>query len=258
MELVRNAYEAVCQRKSVRSYRREIIPQKMFHHILRFQGEIQPLDPDCRIQWQVINAIEGKCPMKGHFLVKAPYYLVIHSEDKPGALRNAGYMMEQMVIFLTMKGIGTCYQGDARVPALGDGTKPMLVIAFGYPAEELYRDEYRARRKPMSQLCSWREEGSTVVKKVVKAAILSPSAMNRQPWRFVYSKGRLHLFVKKAGGPGLLTGRLQEADCGIAMANAVLAAEEMWMDAAWTTEECMRTKELSNLDYVASLDMKET
>jgi nitroreductase len=252
-----NVYEALCQRKSVRKCKKEIIPQKMFHHILRFQEEILRLKPEIRTEWQVINAIEGKCPVRGHFVVKAPYYLVLHSEEKPGSARNAGYMMEQMVIFLTMKGIGTCYQGAAKVPELSSGLKPAVVIALGYPDEPLYREERLAKRKPMSELCTWKEEGDTTARAVVKALILSPSAMNRQPWRFVYNRGKLHMFVKKPGRMELFAGGLKEVDCGIAMANAVLAAEEMWMDAAWTVELNLREKEFVNLDYVASLNMEE-
>ncbi|MCI8513523.1 MAG: hypothetical protein HFI93_02665 [Lachnospiraceae bacterium] len=250
-----NVYEAICQRRSVRRYKNEVLPQKLFHHILRFQEEILPLDPGILTEWQVINAIEGKCPLKGHFLVKAPYYLVLHSEDKPGAAKNAGYMMEQMVIFLTMKGIGTCYQGAAKAPELSPGKKPQIVIAFGCGDEDRFREEKKAGRKPASELCTWKEEGDKIARAVLQALIASPSAMNRQPWRFVYRKGCFHMFVKKSGRIERLTGGLKEVDCGIAMANGVLAAEEMWLDTRWFTEMNLKGKEFANLDYVASLDL---
>lgn len=250
-----NAYEAIFRRRSVRTYKNEALPQKLFHHILRFQDEILSLDSEISTEWQVINAIEGKCPLKGHFLVKAPYYLVLHSEEKPGAARNAGYMMEQMVIFLTMKGIGTCYQGAAKAPALSPDRVPQIVVAFGYEDENGAGSRKKSVRKPAAELCTWKEEGDKSAKAVLKALIASPSALNGQPWRFVYRRGCFHMFVKKPGLLDRLTGSLKEVDCGIAMANGVLAAEEMWLDTRWFTDPGLKEKGFINLDYVASLDL---
>lgn len=248
-----NAYEAIFKRRSVRKYKNEALPQELFHHILRFQEEIMPLDSEISVEWQVINAIEGRCPLKGHFLVKAPYYLVLHSEEKEEAARNAGYMMEQMVIFLTMKGIGTCYQGAAKAPDLTPGKKPQIIIAFGL--EDGDGSRKAALRKPAAELCTWKEEGDSSAKGILEALIASPSAMNRQPWRFVYRKGCFHMFVKKPGPFERLTGSLKEVDCGIAMANGVLAAEDMWLNTRWFTESSLMEKEFINLEYVASLNI---
>ncbi len=252
-----NAYEALCRRKSVRKYKQEVIPQNVFRHILRFRDEIEPLYPEIPVQWQIVNAIEGKCPIKGAFMVDAPYYLVLHSQEQPGAALNVGYMMEQMVIFLTMRGIGTCYQGGPKAPELCGGMKPMMILAFGYAAEELYREPAKAKRKPMAELCTWKETGDETAQKIMKAAVLSPSGINRQPWRFVYSKGTIHVFAKKLGVLERYLSHMQEVDCGIAMANIALAAEDLWVDTSWSVAENLREKEFANLEYVASLTIKD-
>lgn len=251
-----NAYEAIFRRRSVRKYKNEVLPQKLFHHILRFQEKISALDPEISVEWQVINAIEGRCPLKGKFLVKAPYYLVLHSEETPGAARNAGYMMEQMVVFLTTKGIGTCYQGAAKAPALSPDRRPQIIVAFGYEEESCAGNRKKSPRKPAAELCTWKEEGDKAAKAVLEALIASPSAFNRQPWRFVYRKGCFHMFVKKPGFLERFKGGIKEIDCGIAMANAVLAAEEMWLDARWFTDSGLKEKEFINLDYVSTLDLR--
>ena len=43
------------------------------------------------------------------FLIGAPHYLVITSEDKEGAILNAGYIMEDLILKLKDLGYGSCW-----------------------------------------------------------------------------------------------------------------------------------------------------
>jgi nitroreductase len=49
--------------------------------------------------------------VKGLLLVKAPHYLLLFSENKPGYLLNTGFIFEQIDLFLSSSGIGSCWLG---------------------------------------------------------------------------------------------------------------------------------------------------
>ncbi len=72
-----------------------------------------------------------------------------------------------------------------------------MIMAFGYPAEPLERSYEDFRRIELKKLVTIRGAFGKVQRKLLEAARLAPSAMNRQPWRFVSSEDRIHLFVKK-------------------------------------------------------------
>ena len=54
--------------------------------------------------FKIIDALSQETKVRGLFRVKAPYYLVFFSEPGEEAEKNAGYLMEQLVLYLTEKG----------------------------------------------------------------------------------------------------------------------------------------------------------
>ena len=61
----------------------------------------------------------------------------------------------------------------------------------------------------------------------LEAVRLAPSAVNKQPWRAVASKGTVSFYVKRNKGFGdEATGDLQKIDLGIALCHFQLTAEE--------------------------------
>ena len=62
--------------------------------------------------WQLIKtAHQARC--RQVMVIPGFYY----SEEKEGWAFNAGYMMEQMALYMAAKGIGSCYMGGAKVLA---------------------------------------------------------------------------------------------------------------------------------------------
>ncbi len=108
--------------------------------------------------------------------------------------------MEQLVLYLHTKGIGARYQGGARVKHEDEKElEPVMIMAFGYPAEPLERDREAFKRMELNRFVKVHGNFGKVQRKLLEAARVAPSAMNLQPWRFVVTDGKIHMFVKKPG-----------------------------------------------------------
>ncbi len=245
-------YEAIFNRRSVRTYKMEPLPQEFFKNFRKFELGLQALDSSIPYSVEIINALDGGVKIKGLFKVRAPYYLMFFSETGEEAEKNAGYLMEQMVLYLTEKGIGTCYQGLARIPAVSgpNGLKPLMVLAFGYADGELYRESFKAKRLALKELCVFRESPTEETRLMMQAARMAPSAVNSQPWRFMVYQNRIHVFAKKEKLP---FSRFTAFDIGIALCHISLAAEEVWRDIEFTRREQIAAKEFKNNQYFLSI-----
>ena len=87
------------------------------------------------------------------------------------------------------------------------------------------------RRIELKKLVTIRGAFGKVQRKLLEAARLAPSAMNRQPWRFVSSEDRIHLFVKNRGNWDIRPSRIFNLfDAGVALSHMLVTAEEQWFD----------------------------
>ncbi|MCD2491447.1 nitroreductase family protein [Lacrimispora sp. NSJ-141] len=244
-------YEAVFNRKSVRHYKMEPLPQELFKNLRKFEQGLRPLWGKLRYSVELFNAMNGETRIKGLFKVKAPYYLVLFSEAGEYAMANAGYLMEQIVLYLTSKGIGTCYQGSAKIPAMDgpEGMEPMMVLAFGYADGKLYRDSFQAKRLPLKELCAFKEDSTEETRLMMQAARMAPSAMNGQPWRFMVYQNRIHVFAKKESFRFSSKADFLGFDIGVMLYHISLAAEENWRDTEFSRMEQMAAREFKNNKY---------
>ena len=85
---------------------------------------------------------------------------------------------------------------------------------------------------------------------VIEAARLAPSAMNRQPWRFVVVNTRIHIFSKKDGMDK--PRRWDEFSFGVMFAHIAIASEELWLDVDLIRLENISQKNFKSNQYVLS------
>ena len=98
-------YEAIGRRHSVRRFQMTAIDPHIMKQINCFIQTLAPLHPQAAYRIAVVEAYNTqKHVFKGMFLVQAPYYLVLSAKDHPFAAVNAGYVMEQLVLYLVSKG----------------------------------------------------------------------------------------------------------------------------------------------------------
>ena len=126
----------------------------------------------------------------------------------------------------------------------------VIVIAFGIPAGRLTRRPEHAKRLPVRVLCVYKDHPSRWMTQVIEAARLAPSAMNRQPWRFVVVNTRIHIFSKKDGMDK--PRRWDEFSFGVMFAHIAIASEELWLDVDLIRLENISQKNFKSNQYVLS------
>ena len=94
-------------------------------------------------------------------------------------LLNAGYMLEQIDLFLTSRNIGTCWYALAKTKELIDY---VIMLAFGKSHSEDFRKDLET---------IWKGEHYLEIGEIVRYA---PSACNTQPWRVVSEDNCLRIY----------------------------------------------------------------
>ena len=218
-------YEAVYTRKSIRNFRKDKVETSILEGMIQFYHEMEPLFPGIETSIELIDtqgSKKAKSRLGGIINVAAPYYLVIYTEDKERADMNAGYIMQQLSLYLFGKGIGSCFQGMGHLkgPMPKAGMRCVILMALGYPKVDMIREREEAKRQSMEELCAFKE----------------------QPRRFVKE------FLEVAN----------EFDFGIMLANIMIAAEQLWVDVDLIRLDNITHMDLPNNRYVISIIIRET
>lgn len=246
-----NTYEAIYKRKSVRKYKQELIPEELLEDIQNYFDEIPRLVPGIRTELVIERCMNGR---EGAVLGKSkpPYQMKIYSEDKERYRMNAGYLMEMMSLYLTTRGLGSCYRSTSLLPKKDmDGKKYLMTMSFGYAAGSHLRTAVQFRRLDIKNLCVLRETMRPWVRELIEAARLAPSSMNSQPWRFLISNGRIHIFSRKDDAG--FRGKYTEFNLGIMLAHILTAAEELWLNVDLIRLEDISQREFKRFNYVISV-----
>lgn len=238
-------YEAIYLRRSVYHFQNEAIEEKTLKNIMNFVNHLEMLDENQQVQFEIIENPEKK---------GAPYFLVLSAKITEGYELNAGFLMQQVMLYLLTKGLGTLYVPCHKQPVKSiPGYEPVLMLAFGKTNRKIYREPRKAKRMPLKNLCSFKSELSEDMKHILEAGRMAPSKYNSQPWRFVVYENRIHLFCKKEKtmlGSAMKKHRL---DAGIALANIYLAAEELWYTSEIRCLENIKEQSFSNNEYLVTI-----
>ena len=254
-----NLYEAIYARRSVRNYRMEPLDDTILKGIPDFLNEVEPLFPDIRTEIRIVNRCTDKEKIGGFCNVKAPYYVALYSESKEKSDMNAGFLMEQLSLYLETRGIGSCFVGMAKrrdKELEAEGLSLKIVLAFGFPKETDRNRDREPKRIAMDDLCVYKEQPKAWVKEMLEAARLAPSSTNSQPWRFVVYENRIHVFSKKPLDEKSLLNPFTELNFGIMLANVMVAAEEVWVDLDLIKLNNITHKSIPNNQYVISILLK--
>ena len=208
-------YPYIFKRRSVRKFDMTPLRESQLHDIRTFAQTMLPLYPAIRVEYRLDSSVRNILP------VKAPHNFIISSEAKEGYLENVGFLYQQMDLYLSSLGLGSCWLGMAKP------TEPMetdlefvIVLAFGKPKESAHRNLPEFNRKPLDEIASG-------VDSRLDAARLAPSASNTQNWYFVCADGKIHAYQKLLNP---LKARFYDGfnrlDVGIALCHLYLATVE--------------------------------
>ena len=207
--------EFIYRRKSVRKFDPAPLPANALEDVRAQIGRVKPLYP------QINYSISISDKTKGIFNVKAPHYLIFSSEETDGAPENIGFIGQQLDLFLSAAGIGSCWLGVAK-PHKGDTASlpHMICMAFGKASEPLHREMLQFKRKPLSDI----SEGADAR---LEAARLAPSAVNGQNWYFIADNGKIHCYRKKLRPlQALVYSKMVAIDMGIAICHIAEETED--------------------------------
>lgn len=221
-QLKSELYQTIYKRKSVRKYEQEKLSQSDLQDIGDFLNKAAVLDPEIKFETKIVDsdAVKSLIP------IKAPHYLQFFSEAKGDYLLNAGFVLQQLDLYLSSNNLGTCWFGMAKpkkeIIAESD-LEYVITLVFGKSKTESHRDSIENfDRKSLSEIKSGENHYD-----ILEAVRLAPSATNGQPWYFISEKDQIHLyqvepnFIKK-----FFYEKMNKIDMGIALSHLWLAAEQ--------------------------------
>ena len=226
-------YAALIQnRKSVREFRDKVVPFKLLAQIKTYyQNSVRRLIPGIDTELYLFGtdareALEGAAGYNS-FLVGAPQYLVLLSEEHPHAHLNAGFMMEDLILKLTDLELDSCWvtftDSELVKENLGieSGLQVAAIAAFGYGVKTVRRLRLNIKSMSNIDISAKRQyfEPKRSVRDLVHreswdsrdgldsaigfyddmlwesfyAASLAPSYLNRQAYGFLLEAGRVTL-----------------------------------------------------------------
>jgi len=222
-------FQTIFERKSIRKYDMTPLPAESIENLQKFAEQVRTIDETIKYEFVYLGSNE----VKGMLAIKAPHYICLYSEKKPGYLMNAGFLLQQIDLYLSANEIGSCWLGLAKpakqfMEPKGD-LEFIIMLAFGKTDELLHRSDtsvfIRRSITEISQIAGAEE--------LLEPVRLAPSASNSQPWFFSGNMEEIHVSREK---PSFLKApvyeRLNQIDIGIALCHLWLSLEHQGKTAA--------------------------
>ena len=198
-------YPEIFKRKSFHLFRNvgeEQISKEELAGIENAYGQFEKLYPDIKTAIRIIPSEEIS------FKRDAEYGILIYSEKKENYLMNAGYIGEQLDLYLVKHNIGSLWYGIGK-PDVKEYEGLDFVIMFAIRKvsdDSLFRkDMYKSKRKALTEI--WQGDAPDIAD-IVRFA---PSACNSQPWFVKNEGGILTVFrYKKPVRIGIMTPKAAE------------------------------------------------
>ena len=191
--------EAIDARHSVRRYTKRPIDGEILKAL---EDEIISCNAQSGLSIRLIlndpNAIKGLWAY-GAF-ENADNYIVLAGPDTDDLFRLAGYFGERLVLFAETLGLSTCwiagsYKKGRVKKLLGEGETLAAIISIGYAA----KPGKPHKSKTFAEVTEIAGEAPDRFKAGVEAALLAPTAINQQRFRFTWKDGKAK--VRALSGP---------------------------------------------------------
>lgn len=241
--------EAVTQRYSVRTFEKRTVEWKLREKILSYAESIKnPLGPKIRLQFIEKTSAPNGEKLGTYGIIKgADLYLGVTVPKEEYALEALGYEFEQVVLYVTALGLGTCWLGGtfnrsafAAVMDIKENEIFPILSPVGYPTQKksftdrIMRRSIKADRRLPWQVLFFKndfteplgEEEAGSYRYPLEMLRLAPSAVNKQPWRVVRDERGFHFYEKHSPGSESTGVDIHRIDVGIGICHFHLAAAE--------------------------------
>ena len=198
--------EAMAARHSVRRYLDKPIEQEKINELL---AQMRKGNEEAGLHFQLVlnepEAFKGPLAHYGSFRGVKNYFVAVGPEDRDEAI---GYYGEKLVLLAQSLGLNTCWVAltfrKSKVPAkIAAGEKLYVVIALGYGETQGTPHKNKDIEKHL-------QTGGLApywFRKAVEAAMMAPTAVNQQKFRFTLDGDRVWADAPK--------GKLTALDLGI-------------------------------------------
>ena len=247
-------YDAIFKRKSIRNYDSTPIDQNRLEEISENLQALSPMSVGIKTEFKIISP--DQVTRKG--MNKAPHFIAAFSEAKGAYKTNMGCMLQQMDLYFSATGLGSCWLGIPQpIKEVTDSSSLdyVILMSFGNSKETLRRTSVsQFKRKSLSEITNI--EGAD---ELLEPARLAPSAVNLQNWYFTGNKNLIHAYYSKSGlFRSIVGGSFFPVNMGIAICHLQLAAEHFGWKTKIIFEEERDKNPPKNREYVASLEIETT
>lgn len=278
------------KRYSCRNFAETPIADRLQRRLLAFMASHQTGPFGSTVRLALLAASEDdREALKGlgtYGFVKNPagYVVGVMPEAPAHNLEDFGFVMEQIVLYVTGQALGSVWLGGTftksrfagAVGLQADESLP-AVVALGHPAEGPRAwDAFVRRHAKAGQRLPWDRlffeasgDGSVPPGKplspeaagryveVLEMVRRAPSASNKQPWRITRAGERWHFYLQRTRGYAprnalLGVADMQRIDMGIAMCHWALTADELGLSGRWKAAEPSIARPAGVTAYVAS------
>jgi len=242
-----NIVETIQKRRSVRSYTGESLQNEHIVQIKHYINQLKaPFGAKVRIEFISINENEKPIKLGTYGFIKgASDYLALIYENAPFAETAAAYMFEQVILFCTDLGLGTCWLGgsfsrsDFKKQINLKPTETLRIVSpVGYASDKKhFIEKYvvnagkkHITRKNFGELFfdnnfenPLTENNADIFATPLEMVRLAPSANNKQEWRVLLKDKILHFYKKPYP-------MFDAVDMGIALCHFELTCKEFGID----------------------------
>ncbi|MGM9969489.1 MAG: nitroreductase family protein [Anaeroplasma sp.] len=203
-----NIIDAIKQRHSVRQYLDKPIENDILNEL---KNEIVECNKESGLHIQLVinesKAFDSFMAHYGKFSGVQNYIVLIGKKDK-NLDELCGYYGERLVLKAQQLGLNTCWVAMTykKVPSafvMDKGEKLTVVISLGYGKTQGVSHKI----KTIEQVSNTSSDTPDWFKNGIELALLAPTAMNQQKFKFIYNNGNVTL---KAG-----VGFYSKVDLGI-------------------------------------------
>lgn len=257
--------------KSVRDYKPVNVEASKLEEIESYISNSKKLVPSIDVEVRFFNGADaykrlyGVAGYKG-VMIEAPNYMVILSENKPNHIENAGYVGERAILKARDLGVDSCWvsyddqEMVKKVLDIDSDKEVVCLIALGYAnvtkkVESDYKvgDTYVDAKVGKVEMSSGRiaiedmvfidKWGNNATADVLEERALfdafsytrmAPSALNKQPWRFIVDGGKVLLLIDNENYDGSYINKI---DAGIVMLYFGLILDITLFDSKWGFDE---------------------
>lgn len=242
--------DVIRTRLSVRTYQHQSVEMEVKAKIAKY---IETLETPFGSRF-TFKLIESSEPVNGaklgtYGIIKgATDFIGVTVKKGESAELSVGYAFEQLILYMTSLGLGTCWMGGtfrrsefAKAMEVKEDDLFPAISPFGYSAQKRSLSDSLVRyiakgnqRKSWEELFFDGDFGKSLSRLDVGAyelplemVRLGPSASNKQPWRIVRQGSSFHFYLAKTPGYGGALGYdIQQVDMGIAACHFQLMAME--------------------------------